>query len=103
MGVPLLDAGKSRNFTIGLGVKPDNNTSFTLALDSSTSGLDDVFSRRKRPCWAWTWSLATFTTSRLSSTLRSHLAQTSKNMRRLRASCSARNPGLAPLINPMVA
>ena len=93
MGVPLLDAGKSRNFTIGLGVKPDNNTSFTLdyyniqlkdrivmgndigpsgdpthpldralaeagvvklsfftnALDSSTSGLDYVFSRRNLP------------------------------------------------------
>ncbi|CAN7365938.1 TonB-dependent receptor [Pseudoduganella sp. LjRoot289] len=93
LGVPLLDAEKSRNFTIGLGVKPDNNTSFTLdyynirlkdrivlgndigpsgdptnpldrelaaagivqlsfftnALDSSTSGLDYVFSRRNLP------------------------------------------------------
>ena len=28
--VPPLNVEKSRNFTIGLGVKPDNNTSFTL-------------------------------------------------------------------------
>jgi len=93
LGVPLLDAEKSRNFTVGLGLKPDNNTSFTLdyyniqlkdrivlgneigpsgdptnpldrelaaagivklsfftnALDSRTSGIDYVFSRRNLP------------------------------------------------------